>query len=216
MEMTTGTLPRVINGADVEEFWRAFGVFDADGNGEISAEELGQVMQALGQEPSLTELRSLIKEVDVEGSGTVDFEEFKALMIAQRGDSQSRLKLAFSIFDQDNSDRITAEELKNVMGRFGLSEAELATMIKEVDLDGDGAIGFAEFCALAQDQPMEDHSEASFHVERVHSPAGTANIAASIAGTIAADLPLDSSSSNAAEPNPETASSPEKIGRAHV
>ena len=129
MEGITRAQAGAITDADVDELWRAFGVFDADGNGEISAEELGQVMRALGQAPRLVDLRALIKEVDVEGSGTVDFEEFKALMIAQQGDSQSRLKLAFSIFDQDNSDRITAAELQNVMGRFGLSETELATML---------------------------------------------------------------------------------------
>lgn len=198
--MTDQAQAKTLNEADVEELWRAFGVFDTDGNGEISPEELGQVMGALGQTPSLMDLRALIRDVDVEGSGTVDFEEFKALMIAQQGDSQSRLKLAFSIFDQDNSDRITAAELQNVMGRFGLSEEELATMIKEVDLDGDGAIGFAEFCQLAQDGATVEHPETAFSAARVTSPAGTANIAASISGSIAAGLAQESSSSHGSEP----------------
>lgn len=205
MELTARDKARPINEADVDELWKAFGVFDTDGNGEITADELGRVMQALGQAPSLVELRALIKEVDVEGSGTVDFEEFKALMIAQQGDSQSRLKLAFSIFDQDNSDRITAAELQNVMGRFGLSESELATMIKEVDLDGDGAIGFEEFCQLAQDQTSIDHSEAPHHVERVHSPAGTASSTVSSR----AEPGAGGSSPPVLETSPEAESNPE-------
>ena len=206
MDITDRARAKGINEAEVEELWQAFGVFDADGNGEISAEELAQVMQALGLAPSVIDLRALIREVDVEGSGTVDFEEFKALMIAQRGDNQSRLKLAFSIFDQDNSDRITAEELKNVMGRFGLSEAELATMIKEVDLDGDGAIGFAEFCQLAQDQATVDQPEASVRAERVDAPASAATIAPSVGS---AAQPLHAVSNQQLESSPQTETSPE-------
>lgn len=186
MESTTRAQAGAITETEVDELWRAFGVFDTDGNGEISAEELGQVMHALGQAPSLMDLRALIKEVDVEGSGTVDFEEFKALMIAQQGDRQSRLKLAYSIFDQDNNNHITAAELQTVMGRFGLSEGELTTMVKEVDLDGDGVIGFEEFCLLAQDQ------------------ATSANVGGSISGSIAAGT----------TPNPSSNSAPEPVGKA--
>ena len=186
MESTTRAQAGAITEVEVDELWRAFGVFDTDGNGEISAEELGQVMHALGQAPSLMDLRALIKEVDVEGSGTVDFGEFKALMIAQQGDRKSRLKLAYSIFDQDNNNHITAAELQTVMGRFGLSEGELTTMVKEVDLDGDGVIGFEEFCLLAQDQ------------------ATSANVGGSISGSIAAGT----------TPNPSSNSAPEPVGKA--
>jgi Ca2+-binding EF-hand superfamily protein len=202
MEGITRAQAGAITDADVDELWRAFGVFDADGNGEISAEELGQVMRALGQAPRLVDLRALIKEVDVEGSGTVDFEEFKALMIAQQGDSQSRLKLAFSIFDQDNSDRITAAELQNVMGRFGLSETELATMIKEVDLDGDGAIGFGEFCALAQDLAPPSNSGDSLapSVPSGRSPTPSPSAAEPV-GPAAQPSPAESPSQS--ESNPE-------------
>ncbi|WP_199247608.1 EF-hand domain-containing protein [[Phormidium] sp. ETS-05] len=147
-EMTKST----ISEAEVQKLWEAFTVFDADGSGAISVEELGQVVRSLGQNPSDIELREMIKEVDVDASGTIDFEEFKALMVAQRGDRISRLKLAFSVFDEDGSGRITADEMKDVMGQFGLTEAELEEMLKEVDFDGDGSIDFEEFCKLVPEQ----------------------------------------------------------------
>lgn len=109
-------------------------------------------MRSLGQNPTETGLRDLIKEIDVDLSGTIDFDEFKTLMIAKVGDRESRLKLAFSAFDEDNSGQITAVELRTVMSQFGLTDAELKEMLQEVDHDGDGSIDFEEFCQLVLEE----------------------------------------------------------------
>lgn len=137
---------------EVAKLWEAFKVFDADGSGSISSEELGQVMRSLGQSPNETELRDMIKEVDVDLSGSIDFEEFKMLMVSQIGDRQSRLKLSFSVFDEDGSGQITKDEMQGVMSQFGLTEQELDEIIKEVDHDGDASIDFEEFCKLVPDE----------------------------------------------------------------
>ena len=50
------------------EFKEAFGLFDKDGNGTISKEELGMVMRALGQNPTNQELLDMINEVDADGN----------------------------------------------------------------------------------------------------------------------------------------------------
>ena len=139
---------KVLSDREVEKLWEAFKVFDSDGSGVISAEELGQIMQSLGQSPNETDLRDMIKEVDVDFSGSIDFEEFKALMVATQGDQESRLKLAFSVFDENGSGQITTDELHSVMSQFGLTEEELDEIIKEVDHDGDASINFEEFCQL--------------------------------------------------------------------
>jgi Ca2+-binding EF-hand superfamily protein len=136
----------------VEKLWEAFKVFDEDGSGNISVEELGQVMRSLGQSPNETELRDMIKEVDVDFSGAIDFEEFKALMVSSQGDRTSRLKLAFSVFDENQSGEITADEMRAVMSKFGLTDEELDEMVKEVDHDGDGSIDFEEFCKLMPEE----------------------------------------------------------------
>ena len=47
----------------------------------MSTNELGQVMRTLGQNPTEAELNDMIKEVDVDGNGEIDFEEFVGLMI---------------------------------------------------------------------------------------------------------------------------------------
>ncbi len=138
----------LLSKTEVEKLWQAFSVFDTDNSGAISAAELGQVLKSLGQSLNPTELRDLIKEVDIDRSGSIEFDEFKTLMIAKQGDRQSRLELAFSIFDKDHSGHITADEMQSVMSQFGLTDVELNALVKEVDEDGDGSIGFAEFCQI--------------------------------------------------------------------
>lgn len=159
---------------EVEKLWEAFKVFDEDGSGAISAEELGQVMRSLGQSPTDIELRDMIKEVDVDLSGTIDFEEFKALLVSKQGDRKSRLKLAFSEFDENGSGEITADEMRGVMSKFGVTDEELDEMVKEVDHDGNGSIDFEEFCKL---MPDESEIATGYHdspIPLVSSPKTTA------------------------------------------
>lgn len=59
------------------EFKEAFSLFDKDGDGTISSDELGVVMRSLGQNPSDQELDDLIKEVDIDGM--VNYNSFKTL-----------------------------------------------------------------------------------------------------------------------------------------
>lgn len=118
-------------------------------------------MRSLGQSPNETELRDMIKEVDVDLSGTIDFEEFKALLVSQQGDRDSRLKLAFSVFDENGSGQITADEMRSVMSTFGLTDKELDEIVQEVDHDGDGAIDFEEFCQLIPEETTSGYKDSA-------------------------------------------------------
>ena len=54
------------------------------------------------------------------------------------------LQTAFRTFDSDNSGKISAQELRQVMCNLGenLSEDEINEMIQEADRDGDGQINY--------------------------------------------------------------------------
>lgn len=64
----------------ITEFKEAFSVFDKNGDGNISAKELGIVMRSLGQNPTEKELDKLINDADKDGNGTIDFDEFLVMM----------------------------------------------------------------------------------------------------------------------------------------
>jgi calmodulin len=59
-----------------DEIRQAFKVFDKDGNGYITSEELAQVMSNLGEKLSAGELREMMREADTNGDGRIDYQEF--------------------------------------------------------------------------------------------------------------------------------------------
>ncbi|KAK3750026.1 hypothetical protein QZH41_008665 [Actinostola sp. cb2023] len=124
----------------------AFSLFDKDGSGTISNEELEVVMKSLGQNPTNEELQKMIREVDADGNGEVDFEEFLVMMKnqMQHRDADAEMREAFRVFDRNGDGSITAMELRSAMASLGekLSDDELAEMMREADLDGDGVINF--------------------------------------------------------------------------
>ena len=68
---------RKLKDADREdEIRQAFKVFDKDGNGFITADELAIVMANLGEKLSPSELKEMMKEADSNGDGKIDYEEF--------------------------------------------------------------------------------------------------------------------------------------------
>ncbi|KAL1554839.1 calmodulin-like protein 3 [Salvia divinorum] len=60
----------------------AFDVFDGNKDGRITVEELGMVLSSLGfsEGSKIEDCKEMIRKVDVDGDGMVDFEEFKKMM----------------------------------------------------------------------------------------------------------------------------------------
>ena len=48
--------------------------------GMITVEELATVIQSLNEHPTKEEIQEMMNEVDADGDGTVDFEEFLSIM----------------------------------------------------------------------------------------------------------------------------------------
>ena len=59
---------------DTDETKKAFEVFDKDGGGYISVEELKQVMTQIGENLTDDELVVMIQEADVNDDGQVDYQ----------------------------------------------------------------------------------------------------------------------------------------------
>lgn len=66
---------------DVAQLRKSFARFDINGDGHISIRELGEALRAAGETvPAEPDLRAIIKEVDHDGSGFVEFPEFVAVI----------------------------------------------------------------------------------------------------------------------------------------
>jgi len=105
-------------------------------------------MQALDMRHTEAELRKMIKEVDLNKNGKIEFNEFLSLMERKiQLDGQDELKADFDTFDKDRSGQISPTELKKVMCGLGarLDDQDIAAMIQEADVDGNGEISFDEF-----------------------------------------------------------------------
>ncbi|KAJ4710067.1 Calcium-binding protein [Melia azedarach] len=132
-----------------DELAQVFKRFDVNGDGKISASELGSIMSSLGHAPTDEELDKMMREIDSDGDGFIDYNEFVELNTkgVDSDEILENLKDAFSVYDIDGNGSITAEELYEVLRSLGddCTIAECKKMISGVDSDGDGTIDFEEF-----------------------------------------------------------------------
>ncbi|KAG2467128.1 calmodulin-like [Polypterus senegalus] len=82
-EFLTLMVKRIKDMDSEEEIREAFKVFDKDGNGSISAEELHLVMKNLGEDLTDEEIYEMIREADIDGDGQINYEEFVQMMTAK-------------------------------------------------------------------------------------------------------------------------------------
>jgi calmodulin len=94
--------------------------------------------------------KDMIHEIDVDGDGEIQFEEFLLLFSRHKKNQlpeDEELRQAFKVFDADGNGTISKVELKRVMDMLGekLNDAQIDEMMKEADINGDGEIDFGEF-----------------------------------------------------------------------
>jgi len=144
--------PSKLNDQELDCLKEAFSLFDADHDGEITINELGRVMRNHGLNPTDDELRDMIRNVDKNSNGAIDFNEFIEMMLRRDSKIEEDVLHAFRVFDRDGDGLISAEELKLTMNNLGepLTDHEVKSMIEAADIDGDGRINFQEFSRLMQ------------------------------------------------------------------
>ncbi|TVU29350.1 hypothetical protein EJB05_20913, partial [Eragrostis curvula] len=154
---------------DPAELRRVFELFDRDGDGRITRDELAESLERLGMAAPGDELAAVIARIDADGDGCVDIDEFADLYdaIMHRGgrdgggdadrgekeeedEEEADMREAFNVFDRNGDGFITVDELRAVLASLGMKQGgreqdDCDHMIGQVDRDGDGRVDFAEF-----------------------------------------------------------------------
>jgi calcium-binding protein CML len=133
---------------DERKIKEMFDLFDADGGGSIDVAELTQALVTLGISDTKEEIDRLVMQIDVDGSGAIEYEEFVEVMekLQQQRDSEAEMHKAFLYFSNGH-DRITLSDLRKVSLDIPDEQTEqvLREMLTVADRDGDGVVTFQDF-----------------------------------------------------------------------
>ncbi|XVE84520.1 hypothetical protein DITRI_Ditri17bG0020300 [Diplodiscus trichospermus] len=145
------TSPHCHKRMDGAELKRVFEMFDKNGDGRISKEELNESLEKLGILIPDGELTQMIEKMDVNGDDCIDIDEFGDLYrsLVDNKDEEEDMKEAFNVFDQNGDGYISVDELRSILASLGLKQGktieDCKSMIMKVDVDGDGRVNFKEF-----------------------------------------------------------------------
>lgn len=133
----------------------AFESFDTEGVGAIGVETIGNILRMMGVKVKEADLKEIVDEVDDDGSGMLEFEEFtelaaKFLIEEDEEELKNELKEAFRIYDKDGQGFITNDVLREILKEIDpkLTDADLDGIIEEVDEDGSGTMDLDEFMEM--------------------------------------------------------------------
>ena len=98
-----------------------FNMFDVKDVSFLSADDLDDILRAMGFRPSKEELKEILEEIDEDGSGEIEFEEFCQLcakFLVEEPDEdtmKAELKEAFRIYDKNANGYITTGQLLSLI-----------------------------------------------------------------------------------------------------
>ena len=91
----------------------------------------------------------MISDLDADGNGTIDFDEWLTLMTKKVTDKDSRANIAkvFALYDDERTGFIAIKNLRRIADELGetIEDGELQEMINRADLDADGLVSEEEF-----------------------------------------------------------------------
>merc|ERR1719378_1330161 len=121
-----------------------------DEHGFITSDHIKEAFEKIGAKNSIRDIRMLIDDIDENGDGVIDKEEFRHVMTRKflGEDDDSSFMHAFEALDDNKDGYIPLVELRKILMREGqapLSEQEVDELIMFADVDGDGLIDYRSF-----------------------------------------------------------------------
>merc|ERR1712045_702999 len=130
----------------------AFDLFDKDRSGEITVGEMLEAMRSLGYDTEHGEAAEHVKNLDKDGSGALEFNEFYELLTARFSENTTKdeLQRVFTLFDTDKTGEISLANMRAIADIVGdnVSDDELGDIVLKNDMDNDGKLTFEDFYAV--------------------------------------------------------------------
>eukprot|EP00270_Netrium_digitus_P008843 TRINITY_DN2667_c0_g4_i1.p1 TRINITY_DN2667_c0_g4~~TRINITY_DN2667_c0_g4_i1.p1 ORF type:complete len:539 (-),score=141.46 TRINITY_DN2667_c0_g4_i1:288-1904(-) len=124
-----------------------FDRFDENADGLLSFEDLRDGLKKLKAPVDDDDIRQMFEAADVDNNGLLDFPEYASAIMVKRFD-EIRLRRAFDAFDRQKKGYVTAEDIQMTLKE---AEAEVASILQEVDKNNDGKIDYDEFKSMMED-----------------------------------------------------------------
>ncbi|KAI8963439.1 EF-hand [Daldinia sp. FL1419] len=151
-------MARQLSPEEIQVFKELFDSYDTDKGGNISVEEFAKVMsQSPGKKPTEAEVEQIIKEVDLDGDGTINFNEFITMMTGQPYppvEEEIDYAKAWKEFEPSLNGSITQSQFRQLVAGLGetIGDVEIDQLINNVD--GEGKITFREFETFMQNRSL--------------------------------------------------------------
>jgi calmodulin len=136
---------------EIAEFQEIFNLVDKDGGGSITKIELAELMDTLGIDADPEEIDHMIAEIDQDGNGTIDFEEFVAVMSrkVEASYTADQVKNAFKVFEAPgHPGTVKSENLVKALCTYGtesLTEAQAKDLVSQLDTDAAGYVNYMDY-----------------------------------------------------------------------
>jgi len=138
----------MFNEDQIGEFQETFLLYDQRGDGRIPVSQIGDVMRALGQNPTESEVKKLV--VEHRADDRVTFEQFLPIMQAicsrRSTDTSDDFIEGLRHFDKDGNGFISSAELRHLLTTLGekLSDEEAEQLLVGHE-DSKGNINYENF-----------------------------------------------------------------------
>ena len=134
----------------LSDFRDAFSLFDDRGDDKIHKTHLGEVVRALGLNPTEADIKKCLKDLNVD---RISFEQFLPIYedLSRRRDQSTEEDFieGLRVFDKDGSGMINSAELRHLLTTLGerLTDDEVEQLLNGLE-DKHGNVNYEEFVRM--------------------------------------------------------------------